>query len=242
VKPFITGLNLTHYSTEDIEALARRMVRLAEEQPKQWTLRTPDEGVFGVRYCPLKDVDPDCFTVPYARANLRILRKKDINEQMHPLAVVAQAMTDEELLPPDVVAEVAAVMGRRAGLTRKKRGRPLRYTALKKEATRIVKEEGLTVRILPQPVTKRHRKRLTPAERAAHWENFYLKGRPAKRMNWRVENELRQAVRRVAETWRETLPWLEKARKEGADPKEHMTPAELLRALADEWEEERRLR
>jgi hypothetical protein len=251
VNHYVTrGENRTHYASEDIDAVLHAMQRLVACYPRVWTYEHRERGpeTIGVRYrrvtgstSPSRSEEPGyVYWVPYEKQqeHLGILKKKEMDEMEPDLVRLVSALEDNPVLPTNAVVQIGAVGAYMLGVRLVKRGAIM--ARLLEAARRAVEEQGLTVRVLPKVVDPLDKPRLTPAQKAAHWEERYRTGRWAKRMSWRKEHELMPALRRYAEGWRATLPWLDKARELGADPELHKTPSELLRELADLWDEEER--
>jgi hypothetical protein len=170
--------------------------------------------------------------------NVRILKPGAVDEMQGVLAL-ASLHEEGHFLPDEAVAQIAAMGAYLLGFRRKRRvGRHENLGHLLVRARRVIEDGSLRVRIQDRVQDPKKSRRLTEEERAAHWGKVYSEGRKAKKIEWCSENHLLPAIRQYEMAWRETLPQLERAQKAGAEVEPHLTPAEILRKLADRWEEE----
>lgn len=175
------------------------------------------------------------------KSNLRILRFADAEALQNPLAQIASTAHEEKQLPEEAVAQIAAVGAFYLGIRKSGSARydeEIVLADLLVRARRLVEEKGLVVRVRERVQNPKKRRRLTDEERARHWLDVYVNGRRAKKLRWRMKNDLLIAVRSYDMAWRETIEQRLRAEKAGAKVVPHLNPAEVLRKLADEWEAE----
>jgi hypothetical protein len=171
--------------------------------------------------------------------NIRVLKPGAVDEMQGVLAL-ARLAEEGRFLPDEAAAQIAAMGAYLLGFRRKKRHMD-RYENLGHllvRAREVVADGKLRIQIRDLVQDPKKSRRLTEEERAAHWGKVYSEGRKAKKIEWCNENYLLPAIRQYELAWRETLPQLERAQKAGAEVEPHLTPAEILRKLADKWEEE----
>lgn len=173
--------------------------------------------------------------------NLRILRFEDSEATQNPLAQIAGTAHAEKQLPDEAVAQIAAVSAFYLGIRKKGKTRfddEAILADLLVRARQLVEESELVVRVRDKVQNPQKKKKLTSSEKAAYWLDIYENGKRAKKLRWRLKNDLTVAVRSYDMAWRETLEQKERAEKAGAVVVPHPTPAEVLRKLADDWEAE----
>jgi hypothetical protein len=256
--------NRTHYSTEDIEVAVTALVRDIKKKSKGWKYSMKSESEFGIRYWagPSEGwkstrAGPAAGEIVQIRyvgdynkrlsSNVKILKKKAIDERQDDLSLLAVTGEEEIRLPDEVVAQVAAMGVYHLGIRRKgekvlghRRGwwRDDGFQKLVKRARGVVQVQGLSIRVMPKLAEPRVRRARTPEERAAYWEKVYTTGRQARKLNWRKRFEVLPALRRYEMAWQQALPQLARAQAAGAEVKPHASPSEFLRALAKQWEDE----